>query len=100
MSNSKKEQGCSRMWTTALKLCLLEQLADDFAAHGQKRLTGHPACQPPPAPSETALCAVPLTCLDTRRSWKEIQMCCICTTLACSLDLTLVFRASLYSKTR
>lgn len=21
------------------------ELADDFAAHGQKRLTGHPACQ-------------------------------------------------------
>lgn len=26
------------------------ELADDFAAHGQKRLTGHPACQLFPRP--------------------------------------------------
>lgn len=27
------------------------ELADDFAAHGQKRLTGHPACQLSPCES-------------------------------------------------
>lgn len=31
------------------------ELADDFAAHGQKRLTGHPACQLSPARSVRAL---------------------------------------------
>lgn len=31
------------------------ELADDFAAHGQKRLTGHPACQLSPARSVSAV---------------------------------------------
>lgn len=31
------------------------ELADDFAAHGQKRLTGHPACQLSPGPSVGAV---------------------------------------------
>lgn len=68
----KKERGCSRMWTIALKLCLLEQLSWQMTLlHMDKRgLQATPHVSSPLAPSETALCAAALTCLDTCSGWK------------------------------
>lgn len=54
----REERGCSRICAISSEALSAgaTELADDFAAHGQKRLTGLPACQlSPPAPSERAV---------------------------------------------
>lgn len=53
----REERGCSRICAISSQALSAgaTELADDFAAHGQKRLTGLPACQLSPlAPSERA----------------------------------------------
>lgn len=80
------------------------ELADDFAAHGQKRLTGHPACQlSPPAPSERAVGQYRVRSSTHLPGFTETLMSgfrfALYITSASSLVLHLLqFRAPLYSK--
>ena len=67
-SSSRESKNVPEYGAISRQLCVWEratELADDFAAYGQKRLTGHPACQLSLAPGKSALKAYRAS-LDTR----------------------------------
>ena len=67
-SSSRESKKVPEYGAISRQLCVWEratELADDFAAYGQKRLTGHPACQLSQAPGKSALKAYRAS-LDTR----------------------------------